>query len=297
MAPRASTTASTSSDVSDLPVKSNRRGRWAAPSILLASSLLCLTISTRSLAGVPERVGLTVVGFFQRQFASIGVFFADTITSIAELSRLRQSYDELAAKMERYTGLERGYAELKIENSRLKSLLGFSEKLAYERIAARVTAKDPDNLYSTFVIDRGAEAGIRKNMAVIAMQDGIEGLVGKIVEAGRGSSVVVPLYDSSSFVAARLSELRYEGLVNGQGSSDAPLIMRFVRKRAKDEAQFGDLVVTSGYESIYPPEVAIGRIQKIHVLDYLTSIDIDLEPVIDFTRLEYVFIVTAGASP
>ena len=118
-----------------------------------------------------------------------------------------------------------------------------------------------------------------------------------MVEVGRGSSIVVPLYDSSSYIAARLATSRYEGLVTGKGSSDEPIVMKFVKKRAKDEIQFGDLVVTSGYESIYPPEISIGRVAKIRSLEYQTSIEVDLDPVLDFSRIEYLFVIKPNTPP
>jgi rod shape-determining protein MreC len=278
--------------VSDQQRKAVGRGRRAVAPILLAASLLCLTVSTRSLEGVPESLGLTVFGFFQRGFSAVGDFVADTIASIAELRKLRDNYRELSAKLERFTNIERGLADLREENKRLKDQLGFSNDIAFQRIAARIVAKDPENLYSTITIDKGIGDGIRKNMPVIAFQDGMEGLVGRVVEVGRGTSKIVPLYDSKSYVAARISSgTRTEGLVGCQGSPDDPLLMRFVKKHMKDYLQFGDLVVTTGYESIYPAEVAIGRVRKVRVLEYQTSIDIELDPVLDFSRIEYVFVV------
>jgi rod shape-determining protein MreC len=278
--------------VSDHQTRSEGRGRRAVAPILLAASLLCLTVSTRSLEGVPESVGLTILGFFQRGFSAIGGFVTDTIASIAELRRLRDDYKELSAKLERYTNMERGLADLREENKRLKDQLGFSQDIAYQRIAARIVAKDPENLYATITIDKGIREGIRKNMPVIAFQDGLAGLVGRVVEVGQGTSKIVPLYDSKSYVAARMAGgSRTEGLVGGQGSPDLPLLMRFVKKRAQGELQFGDLVVTTGFESIYPAEVAVGRISKIRVLEYQTSLDIELDPVLDFSRIEYVFVV------
>jgi len=284
--------------VSDQAPRADVRGRRAVAPILLAASLLCLTVSTRSLEGLPESLGLTILGFFQRGFSAVGGFASDTVASIKELRRLRENYVELSAELERYTNMERGLADLREENQRLKAQLGFSRDIAYERIAARIVAKDPENLYSTITVDKGFDDGIRKNMPVIAFQDGMEGLVGRVVEVGRGTSKIVPIYDSKSFVASRLSAgSRTEGLVGGQGSPDDPLLMRFVKKRAKDEVQFGDLVSTTGYESLYPPDVAVGRVRKVRVLDYQTSIDIELDPVLDFSRIEYVFVVkpqTAG---
>jgi len=291
MAPRASTTASTF-NVPDFKMPAPDKRRRAVAPILLAASLLCLTISTRSLEGVPESFGLTVLGFFQRGFAALGNFVSDSASSIAELHRLKEANQELAAKLERYTNMERGIAELRDENNRLKDQLGFSQEIPYERIAARIVAKDPENLYSTITIDKGFGEGIRKNMPVIALQDGMEGLVGRVIEVGSGTSKIVPLYDSKSFVAARFAGgSRTEGLVGGQGSTEEPLLMRFVKKRMKDELQFGDLVVTTGYDSLYPPDVSVGRVKKVKVLDYLTSIDIELEPVLDFSRIEYVFVI------
>jgi rod shape-determining protein MreC len=284
--------------VSDNQPRAAGRGHRAVAPILLAASLLCLTVSTRSLEGLPESLGLTVFGFFQRGFSAVGGFVSDTIASISELRRLRDNYKELSSRLERYTNMERGLAELRDENKRLKDQLGFSQEIAYQRIASKIVAKDPENLYSTITIDKGFGEGIRKNMPVIAFQDGIEGLVGRVVEVGRGTSKVVPLYDAKSFVAARLAGgSRTEGLVGGQGSPDDPLIMRFVKKRTKDEIQFGDLVVTTGFESVYPSEVAVGRVKKVLVLDYQTSIDIELDPVLDFSRIEYVFVVKPLAIP
>lgn len=278
--------------MSDQSPKADVRGRRAVAPILLAASLLCLTVSTRSLEGVPESLGLSILGFFQRGFFAIGQFASDTVSSISELRRLRENYEELTAKLERYTNMERGLADLREENKRLKDQLGFSQDIGYQRIAARIVAKDPENLYSTITIDKGFRDGIRKNMPVIAFQEGLEGLVGRIVEVGAGTSKIVPIYDAKSFIASRFSGgSRTEGLVGGQGSPDEPLLMRFVKKQAKDEVQFGDLVVTTGFESLYPPEVSIGRVKKIRDLDYQTSLDIELDPVLDFARIEYVFII------
>jgi rod shape-determining protein MreC len=92
-------------------------------------------------------------------------------------------------------------------------------------------------------------------------------------------------------VAARLSVSRYDGLVEGQGSPDEPLIMRFIRKRARDEINYGDMIVSSGLGGVYPPGINIGRVTGVNYRENEISMEAALEPVIDFSRLEYVFVI------
>jgi rod shape-determining protein MreC len=263
---------------------------------MLVVSIITLTVSTRSLVGVPQQVGLSILSFVQRGFNSVSSFFSETAASIVELRRLQQSHDELLAQLELLTNQQRSFSELRGENDRLKEQLGFQARQNYSAIAGRIIAKDPENLYATFVVDRGIMHGVRKNQAVVAYQDGVEGLVGKVLEVSRASCIVVPLYDAATYVAVRLERSRYEGLAVGTGSDDTPLIMKYVKKRARDEIQFGDLVVTSGLQSLYPAGIALARVSKIRVFDYLTSLELEMEPILDFGRLEYVFIVQRQAS-
>ena len=269
------------------------------PAFLLAASLLSLIISTRSLLGLPERVGLTITGFFERGFSSVGTFVEDTALSIRSLRQLRKDYEGLLAKTQEMEKIQRDYAALAAENDRLRNQLAFAETIPTPEIPAQVIGKDPGNLYSTITIDKGIEAGIRKNMPVIAWQDGTKGLVGRVVEAAQGTSVVVPLYDASSYVAARLAKSRFEGLLVGMGSEGEVLGLNYVSKQALDETQPGDLVVSSGLDSLYPSNLALGRVKSISKPEYKPSLDISVEPILDFSRIEYVFVlkVSDAASP
>ncbi|HPG87058.1 MAG TPA: rod shape-determining protein MreC [Spirochaetales bacterium] len=265
--------------------------RAIGSALFMAVSLITLVVSTRSLAGMPERVGLSVLSFVQRGFDSVGTFVSDTVNSIAELRRLEKNYDDLLARLETLSTVERSYTDLKRENERLREQLGFKNDSAYVAISAKIIARDPENLYSTFVLDKGSTNGIAKNQAVVAYQDGAEGLVGRVIEVGRTSCVVSPIYDSSAYVAVKLERSRYDGIAVGSGSDEAPIIVRYVKKRAKDEIQYGDLVVTSGMQSLYPPGIGVGRVTMMRDLDYLTSLELGMEPLIDFGRIEYVFVV------
>jgi rod shape-determining protein MreC len=72
--------------------------------------------------------------------------------------------------------------------------------------------------------------------------------------------------------------------------------MRLISKRARDEVNLGDMVITSGVGGVYPAAVypggiSIGRVSKINYQEYETSMEAELESAIDFSRLEYVFVI------
>lgn len=258
---------------------------------LMFVSFSALLISTRSFVLNVGELGLSLFSGVRSGITAVSSFTSRTILSVKELASLKKEYAELLVRIERYETLERDAADIRRENLRLREQLGFSETIRYRHVPARVIGRDPDNLFSAFVIDKGARHGIKRNMTVIAYQDGVQGLVGKIVQVGRSESLVMPVYDVNAFVAARVTESRYDGIVAGQGSADLPLIMRYVKKRAKEELHFGDAVQTSGMGGIYPKDLTIGRVSKILFQEYETSLEVELEPAIDFSRLEYVFAV------
>lgn len=243
-----------------------------------------------------KSIGFSLMSGSQRGFYTVTGFFTGTVTAIRELSDLREKYRELSERLSDYELLQRANADIRVENDRLKALLGFSESVGTRNIPAQIIGRDPNNIYSGITINRGAKQGIRKNMAVISFQGGKTGLVGKIVDVGRNSSLIMPIFDFDCFVSARLEKSRYDGLLSGQGDSDSPLIMKYVKKRAKDEIAVGDEIITSGENPIYPKDVPIGFVSAVRGLDYETSLELDVEPVIDFSRLETVFVLDRSES-
>ena len=58
-----------------------------------------------------------------------------------------------------------------------------------------------------------------------------------------------------------------------------------------EELHIGDVVVTSGENNNYMKDIPVGTISRINILDYNSSLDIELTPIIDFSRLENVIVV------
>jgi rod shape-determining protein MreC len=183
--------------------------------------------------------------------------------------------------------------ELRRQNDALKSQLSFAQTLSPDSIAAEVVAWDTDNLFSTITINKGSRAGVKKDMIVVAWQGDIEGLVGKVILVGPGASEVLPIYDPQCWVSARADTSRDEGLVQGQGKDRGNILMSYVKKTAKDKIAYGDLVVTSGLGGLYPKGINIGRIREIAAPPYESSLELQIEPIVKFERLEYLFLIPA----
>jgi rod shape-determining protein MreC len=268
--------------------------------VLSLFSFALLFFSTLSFVINFKNVGLSLFSGIRGGVYGISSRIAQTINSIQELAVLQREYAELTARVTRYEQLERTAAEIRQENYRFREQLGFSRQIRYRHYPAEIIGRDPDNLFSAFVINKGKRDGVAYNMAVIAFQDGVQALAGKVVQAGQFESLVMPVYDSSSFVPARFASSRYEGLVEGQGKIEYPLLMRLISKRARDDVHFGDMVITSGigggHGTIYPAGINIGRVSRILYKEDETSMEVELETILDFSRLEYVFVIDA-ASP
>ncbi|MDR2864912.1 MAG: rod shape-determining protein MreC [Spirochaetaceae bacterium] len=258
---------------------------------LLFVSFSLLLFSTQSFIVNIQDAGLSVFSGIRGTLYALSSFVSGTVNSIQELATLREEYKELVDKMTRYEQLERNAAEIRAENNRLREQLDFSRILEYKHIPAEIIGRDPDNLFSALVINKGKAHGISKDMPVIAYQNGMEALVGKVLYVGQLESLVIPLYDSRSYVASRFAQGRYEGITEGQGRSDKPLVVQSVDKKARYHINKGDLVVTSGMGGVYPSGITIGRVSGIFFKEDETSFETELESAISFSKLEYVFVI------
>ena len=263
--------------------------------VLLLLSVVLLSFSSGKQRFKPAEWGFQIISVIQQGFASVEGFISGTINSVSELRELQKAYDEIQERVKEYEGLEKDLRLLQSENQRLFQELGFSRTLNHSFIPAEVIAKDPVNYFSAIIINKGSRDGVEKNMPVVAFNKGLQGLVGRIIEVGPFSSKIQPIYDDLSFVAARLQSSRYEGLVKGGGGENLTLQMNYVKKRARREIQFGDYVVTSGLNSLFPREIYIGTLTAVGGKEWETSLELQIDPIIEFNRLEYVYILKGEA--
>jgi rod shape-determining protein MreC len=259
----------------------------------LVVSLILLSVTSDAVNIDLKKAGVTIVSVVQRGGAEVGRFFGRMVNSIGELRRLRENYESLQEQMHEYRVNEREIAEMRSENGRLRDQLDFSESLAGTYRSAEIIGMDAGDFLSGLLIDKGSVHGIEKNMPVVAYSGGFEALVGKIFQVGPVSSIVLPLFDPSCYVPGRMQSSRYTGLINGQGTRLDNLVMSSIPKSARGSLKVGDIVMTSGLSSIYPADLYVGRVTQIGAKPWDTSLVVNIEPAVEFSKLEYVFVLEA----
>lgn len=258
--------------------------------ILLFLSGLALAFSGGGFVVNFQRVGFSVVTSLQKAVYSVCDGVTGVFTAVAELKSLKAENQELKEKLKNYEFLQRNNTEIRKENERLREQLQFATHIEQKNFPAQIIGRNPDNIYSGITINKGSRSGIKKGMSVIAVQNGTTGLVGKIVTVGLETSLVMPVYDSKCVVSSRIQNTRDIGLISGSGNANSPLQMKYIKKRVLSELNFGDIVVTSGETDNYVADIPVGTITNIMVVEYDSSLNIEITPVVDFARLETVIV-------
>ena len=163
--------------------------------ILVIISGITLALSSGGFIINVKEVGFSILSTGQKGVNTVISGVGNGISAVKELAELKESYNKLVQQLEDYEYLQRNNAEIRKENERLKEQLGISQSISNKNYVAQIIGRDPDSLYSAITVNKGSRNGIKKNMPVIAVQNGDVGLVGKIVSVGPFTSQIMPIYD------------------------------------------------------------------------------------------------------
>jgi rod shape-determining protein MreC len=203
-------------------------------------------------------------------------------TSYVDLRGAHRESLEARRQLGRVEEQARSSEEYRRENLRLRELLDLKRLEEVPSLAAEVLAVTETGQARTALIGRGSRDGVRRDLPVINRQ----GVVGRVLTVGSGSSKVQLLIDPNSGVAGLLQRTRGQGMVVGAG--DAGCRMEYVSEL--ENVEVGDVVVTSGLDRIYPKGIRIGMVSSVEEGDQLTK-NIGLKPEVDFRRLEEVLVL------
>lgn len=234
-------------------------------------------------------VGYVIVPF-QQGIGKMGGWLSNRSEELVQIRTLLDENarlkEEIAALTEENTLLQQDKYEL----NKLRELFELDEQYAeYNKIGARIIARDTGNWYSSFVVDKGEEDGLAVDMNVIAGG----GLVGRVTEVGPNWARITSIISDNSNVSGMTLSTEDNLIVSGNLKLMAEGCIAFSQLMdSQNKVVEGDKVVTSNISDKYLPNILIG---------YISAIDRDsnnltksgrVVPAVDFEHLSEVLIIT-----
>ncbi len=250
--------------------------------LLLIVSLLLLGSMLGGKFGAVHQITLDTVGFLQTgmtrmkdSFSGLKETYLTKWSLQEENLRLQQLADKYLAELEEYKESFRKAQEL-------EKLLNFKKQMSFNPIAARVVGKEPEFWYKTIIVDRGRSDDVLEGMTVFTPA----GVVGQVIHAAEHYSKVLLANAPSSAIDAIIQKNRTRGILQGAGAKG--YILKYVLKNA--DVAIGDYVVTAGISGIFPTGMVLGTVSKVYSKQRGMFQEIEVDPKVDFQKLEYVFI-------
>lgn len=278
-------------------MKVRRKPKFTIPTryVLLILSCICVGAIfiglTLNLSGGPlNTVASYVFVPMQKGINTVGTWILDKADNLKSLQAVLEENEELKAQVEQ---LNNDLNTVKLEQyelDNLRELYELDKKYpSYEKVGARVISKDGGNWFSTFLIDKGSNDGIEKDMNVIAGS----GLVGIVVDVGPDYAKVRSIIDDTSNVSGATLTTTDYCIVGGnlQTMNESQVIEFSGLKNGDNAIETGEQVVTSNISDKYLQGILIGYIQTLERDANNLTCSGTLTPAVDFEHLEEVLVI------
>lgn len=262
--------------------------------ILLIAVVALLVIMLYSASSSGQQNIITAITSFittpiQRLSAVISGGVNDFGDSFTDIDTIRAENELLTQKARELTAQLVDYEDVKQENERLRQILGLKEENNdFEFESATVIARDVNDTYSGFMIDKGTIHGVAYLDPVITQ----DGLVGYISEVGPISSKVTTIFSPATDVGAIDRRTLDGGVLGGDMELAASGFTKLSYLQRDCDVTIGDIIVTSGLGCIYPPNLVIGEVAEIKAESQDISLYAVINPAADIINCTDVFVIT-----
>lgn len=234
-------------------------------------------------------VGYVVVPF-QQGIGKLGGWISNRSEELVQIRSLLEENARLKEEIAELTEKNIQLQQDKYELNSLRELVGLSEQYGeYNKVGARIIARDAGNWYSSFLIDKGSDDGLALDMNVIAGG----GLVGRITSVGPNWARVTSIISDNSYVSGMTLSTEDNMMVSGDLKLMADNCISFSQLvDSKNLVVEGDKVVTSNISDKFLPNILIGYISSIEKdANNLTKSGL-ITPAVDFEHLGEVLVIT-----
>jgi rod shape-determining protein MreC len=251
----------------------------------LSTFLLILLVSTvgRQQFGSSHKLILEITGPIHEATTSVLTALGNTWLDYKSLWSVREENKRLQLQLREAWAINNQYREAVATNLRLQKLLNFKETLAPPTLTAQIVGRDPSPWFKTVIIDRGSSDGIQKGMPAVT----IEGVVGQILDTSPHYAKVLLAIDPNSAIDVLVQRTRVRGIL--KGTREGGYLLQYVLKNS--DVEENDHVVTSELGGVFPKGLLVGTVSQVIIDRRGMFQQIDIEPSVDFTKLEDMIII------
>lgn len=262
--------------------------------ILAAIVIAVLLLTTLfGIAGTRMAPQTDVLGSIIQPFRSAGVKIREAVSDFTRAyngsNALMIENSELTAEISKLREQLADYEEISAQNDTYKKYLGIKEaNTDFKFAAANLIARDSDDPYAGFTINKGSMSGIKKLDPVITDK----GVVGYITEVGLTSSKVTTILSPQLTVGAIDNRSSDSGIITGKLEFAKKNRCCYKNLARSSSVAIGDYVSTSG-EGIFPAGLLIGSIEYIGTDNVNSSIYAEIKPFADISEIRDVMVITS----
>ncbi|MDD7596686.1 MAG: rod shape-determining protein MreC [Prevotella sp.] len=155
----------------------------------------------------------------------------------------------------------------------------------FKQIPAKVVSNSLKDVNNLITIDKGSVDGVRKDMGVVSGT----GVVGIVYLVSSHYAVVIPLLNTKSNVSCKIENRDYFGFLNWQGGSTNQAFLDDIPRHARFKLH--ENIVTSGYSSVFPPGILVGKILHVYNSPDGVSYRLCVKLATDFSTLRDVSVI------
>lgn len=262
--------------------------------VLVVILILCLVLGVVSYRFAdkmqPVRsVAGSLITPMQKGINSIGSNLAEQLDYLTTMRKTVDENKKLKEEIAELSAENKLLQQDKYELENFRKLYDLDEQYAgYPKVAARVISGDRNNWNKEFVIDKGTEDGIKKNMNVMAG----DGLVGIVTEANKSYAKVRSIIDDNSNIYGTVLKHSENCIITGNLKLMSDGVIEVTGIKGDVKIEDGAEVVTSQISEKYLPGILIGYVRDIKKDSSNITQTGYLSPVVDFSSLSMVFVIT-----
>ena len=207
------------------------------------------------------------------------------VESFFELSQVNEQLTQRNIYLEQQVkGLQEKLTSATQDSSYLRNNQ-YQYLAGYKLIPAKVVSNSVDKYNNLITIDKGAADGVKKDMGVACGN----GVVGTVFMTSEHYSIVIPVLNSQSNISCTIKGRGYFGYLHWKGGDASMAYVDDVPRHARFKLY--DTIVTSGYSSVFPPGLLVGKVRHVYNSPDGVSYRLKIKLATDFGSLRDVCVI------